>query len=113
MKFLSIVAENPNDAVVQVHAQLGPDAVIVSVRKARPEGISWILPNRRKIEVTACVPEKPVEVKREISREMIIPHFFLPAKSRLKSWLWPHRENDGAPLTGWKTTGFCLYLQSN
>ena len=67
MKFLSIVAENPNDAVVQVHAQLGPDAVIVSVRKARPEGISWILPNRRKIEVTACVPEKPVEVKREIS----------------------------------------------
>ena len=67
MKVLSIIAENPNDAVVQVHAQLGPDAVIVSVRKARPEGISWIWPNRRKIEVTACVPEKEPEVKREIS----------------------------------------------
>jgi flagellar biosynthesis protein FlhF len=67
MKYLSIVAESPNDAVVQVHAQLGPDAVIVSVRKARPEGISWILPNRRKIEVTACVPEKTSEVKREVS----------------------------------------------
>ena len=59
MKYLSIIADSPNDAVVQVHAQLGPDAIIVSVRKARPEGISWIWPNRRKIEVTACVAEKP------------------------------------------------------
>src|ERR1700722_10805640 len=65
MKFVAIVAENPNSALVQVHEQLGPEAIIVSVRKMQSEGISWLWPNRRKIEVTACVPEKSVETKRE------------------------------------------------
>lgn len=65
MKFVAIVAENPNSALAQVHEQLGPEAVIVSVRKMRPEGISWFFPNRRKIEVTACVPQKSLEIKRE------------------------------------------------
>ena len=66
MKIVSIVAENPNEALVQVHNQLGPDAVIVSVKKMRHDAISWFLPHRRKIEVTACLPHKPVEMDKEI-----------------------------------------------
>jgi flagellar biosynthesis protein FlhF len=66
MKLISIVADSPNDALVQVHAQLGPDAVIVSVRKMPAQGISWIWPNSRKIEVTACVPEKAAKESESI-----------------------------------------------
>jgi flagellar biosynthesis protein FlhF len=65
MKVVTIVAEDPNAAVAQVHEQLGPEAVVVSVRKMRAEGISWLWQNKRKIEVIACVPEKAVEAKRE------------------------------------------------
>jgi flagellar biosynthesis protein FlhF len=104
MKYLSIIADSPNDAVVQVHAQLGPDAIIVSVRKARPEGISWIWPNRRKIEVTACVAEKPVEVKREISARndntALFPATKMPVE---KSVLMPSRGR-------WRSIG---WLESN
>lgn len=67
MKFVSIVAENPNAALVQVHEQLGPDAVIVSVRKMKTSGISWIWPYNKRIEVTACVPEKPSEPRLDSS----------------------------------------------
>jgi flagellar biosynthesis protein FlhF len=65
MRFVAIIADNPQAALTRVHEQLGPDAVIVSARKLRPEGLSWLLPGNRKIEVTACVPEKPAPVKRE------------------------------------------------
>jgi flagellar biosynthesis GTPase FlhF len=67
MKLVSIVADNPNAALAQIHEQLGPDAVIVSVRKMRCDGISWLWPSKRKIQVTACVPEKSLEVKRNIT----------------------------------------------
>ncbi len=66
MRFVAIVAENPNAAVAQVHEQLGPEAVIVKVRKMRPEGISWIWQGNRRVEVTACVPEKPPEPIKEL-----------------------------------------------
>jgi len=66
MRYVAIVAENPKAALTQVHDQLGPDAVIVSVRKMHPEGMAWLWPGNRKIEVTACVPEKLPEVKREV-----------------------------------------------
>ena len=64
MKFVAIVADNPNAALAQVHNQLGPEAIIVSVRKMRAGGISWLWPGNRKIEVTACVPVKTPEIKR-------------------------------------------------
>lgn len=66
MRYVAIVAENPKAALTQVHDRLGPDAVIVSVRKMRPEGMAWLWPGSRKIEVTACVPEKAPEIKKEV-----------------------------------------------
>jgi flagellar biosynthesis protein FlhF len=66
MKLVAIVADNPNAALTQVHERLGPDAVVVSVRKMPREGISWLWQNNRKIEVTACVPQRLPEKKKEI-----------------------------------------------
>jgi flagellar biosynthesis protein FlhF len=74
MKFVAIVADSPNAALAQVHEQLGPEAVIVSVRKMQADGISWLWPGRRKIEVTACVPEKSLEIKRDVPPRTINPH---------------------------------------
>ncbi len=67
MKFVSIVADNPQEALMQIHAELGPEAVVVSVRK-RSTGISWLWPSRQ-IEVTACVPQKLPEVQEETRKE--------------------------------------------
>ncbi len=64
MKLVAIVAENPNAALTQVHEQLGPDAVVVSVRKLPREGISRFWQKNQRLEVTACIPEKLPE-KRE------------------------------------------------
>jgi flagellar biosynthesis protein FlhF len=100
MKIVSIIAENPHAALTQVHDQLGPDAVIVSVRKMRHDAISWFLPHRRKIEVTACVPPKPVETDREtlpkVETNRVFPSpkmamerpVFRPSEGRWRSIAW-------------------------
>lgn len=63
MKFLAFTTDNPNAALERVHEELGPDAVIVSVRKLPAEGLSWLWQRSRRLEVTACVVEK-TPVKR-------------------------------------------------
>src|SRR5262249_43081323 len=67
MKFVSIVTDNPKMALAQIHAELGPDAVVVSVRK-HSTSMSWLWPSRQ-IEVTACVPEQSPEIKAETRKE--------------------------------------------
>jgi flagellar biosynthesis protein FlhF len=57
MKYTSIVAENATAALAQIHAELGPDAVVVSVRKLPVSGISRLWKHTGSIEVTATVPE--------------------------------------------------------
>lgn len=56
MKSISIIAENANVALAQIHAELGPDAVVVSVRKLPASGISRLWKHNGAIEVTATVP---------------------------------------------------------
>ncbi len=58
MKFVSIVAENANAALAQIHAELGPEAVVVSVRKLPASGISRLWKHTGSIEVVAGIPEK-------------------------------------------------------
>jgi flagellar biosynthesis protein FlhF len=59
MKLSSFIAENANDAVRLVQENLGPDAVIVNVRKMPASGLARLLQRPGQIEVTACVPDKP------------------------------------------------------
>jgi flagellar biosynthesis protein FlhF len=105
MKYVAIVAENPKAALTQVHDQLGPDAVIVSVRKMRPEGMAWLWPGNRKIEVTACVPEKSPEIKREIVPLRNEPSVRLPNKR-----MTVERHTPGAQAGRWRSIS---WLESN
>ena len=57
MKQISIVAENANSALAQIHAELGPDAVVVSVRKLPASGISRLWKHTGSIEVVAGIPD--------------------------------------------------------
>src|ERR1017187_6206365 len=58
MKMSVFTAENANDAVQLVQKNLGPEAVITSVRKLPASGLARLLQRAGQIEVTACVPEK-------------------------------------------------------
>lgn len=58
MKLVPFIAENANAALVKIHEELGPDAVVVSVRKL-PNGISRIWKHDQKVEVVAGVAESP------------------------------------------------------
>jgi flagellar biosynthesis protein FlhF len=75
MKFLAITADNPNAALERVHEELGPDAVIVSVRKLPPEGLSWLWQRNRRLEVTACVMEKAPPQKQvpAVQERAVVP----------------------------------------
>lgn len=59
MKLTAFTADNANDAVRLVHENLGPDAVITSVRQVPTSGLARLLHRSGQIEVTAGVPEKP------------------------------------------------------
>lgn len=59
MKLTSFTAETANDAVRLVQENLGPEAVILSVRKLPANGFARLLQRHGQIEVTAGVPEKP------------------------------------------------------
>jgi flagellar biosynthesis protein FlhF len=56
MKLVSFVAETAGAALMQIHKELGPDAVVVSVRKLPAQGIARLWRQDGKVEVIACVP---------------------------------------------------------
>lgn len=100
MKLLAITAESPNAALERVHEELGPDAVIVSVRKLRSEGFSWLWQRNRRVEVTACVPEKQAVQKQIVpAMKPSVAHSVALAKRAPKP-------SDGR----WRTIG---WLESN
>lgn len=59
MKLTTFTADNANDAVRLVQENLGPEAVIMSVRKLPANGFARLLHRTGHIEVLAGVPEKP------------------------------------------------------
>lgn len=59
MKPAAFIAKNATEAVRLVQENLGPDAVIMSVRQVPAKGLEGLLQRRSQIEVIACVPEKP------------------------------------------------------
>lgn len=56
MKVHTFIAESAADAIAQIRAQLGPDAVVLNVRRVAGEGIARLW-NAPRIEVLAHVPE--------------------------------------------------------
>jgi flagellar biosynthesis protein FlhF len=51
------IAQNPAEALAQIHAQLGPEAVVLNVQPLTTAGMARFWQRGRKIEVTAGLPE--------------------------------------------------------
>ena len=64
MKLVPFIAENADAALAQIQQQLGPNAVVVSVRRLPANGISRLWQRNGQIEVVACVPEENSAPKR-------------------------------------------------
>jgi flagellar biosynthesis GTPase FlhF len=58
MKALQFITESPAAALEQIHRKLGPDAVVLSVRRLPAQGVTRLLHNPGRIEVMAGVPDK-------------------------------------------------------
>src|ERR1039458_4548489 len=98
MKLSVFTAENANDAVQLVQKNLGPEAVITSVRKLPASGLARLLQRAGQIEVTACVPEKPrhavpagvdayVPFEEKLDAEMELPPPRAAHRWRSVTWL--------------------------
>ena len=60
MKLVPFIAENAASALAQIEERLGPDAVVVSVRRLPAHGLSRLWQRSGQIEVVACAPnDKP------------------------------------------------------
>jgi flagellar biosynthesis protein FlhF len=66
MKLVAFFAKNAQAALAQIHEQLGPDAVVVSVRKLPTHGISQLWRRGEDIEVTAGLPDEPPRRKTHV-----------------------------------------------
>ena len=67
MKLVTIVAGSAAEALAEVHRQLGPEAVVVNVRKSSAPGLSKIW-KKPQIEVQATLPNpRPSPPKRDLA----------------------------------------------
>jgi flagellar biosynthesis GTPase FlhF len=58
MKVVPFIAENAAAALAQIHEQLGPDAVVLSVRPLPSHGLARFWQKNRSVEVIACAAEE-------------------------------------------------------
>lgn len=62
MQIHTFIADSAPRAVADIRQQLGPEAVVLNVRKLPVEGLSRLWQKPR-IEVLACLPEEPTSAK--------------------------------------------------
>lgn len=83
------IAESADDAVAQIRAKLGPEAVVLSVRQLPAEGVSrfW---KRPRIEVLACLPDQTssspassIETMAETHENIAIPAMNPPIEEHI------------------------------
>ena len=67
MNVVKIVAETPQEALEKIHADLGPDAVVLNVRQLPAEGVKKLWANTR-VEVMASAPEPLPSTEETIER---------------------------------------------
>jgi flagellar biosynthesis protein FlhF len=92
MKLVSFVANNAAQALAEVHKRLGPDAVIVSVRRLPAPGLARIWNKQGQIEVTAGVPDKTSAPK--------VDNFSLPQDSLIPPSAAQSPQPSTGPATG-------------
>ncbi len=55
MKIVPFVAENAATALAQIHEKLGPDAVVLSIRRLPAQGVAWLWNRQGHVEVLAAL----------------------------------------------------------
>jgi len=55
MKIVPFVAENAATALAQIHEKLGPDAVVLSIRRLPAQGMAWLWNRQGHVEVLAAL----------------------------------------------------------
>ena len=68
--------ENAAAALAQIHAQLGPDAVVLSIRRLPAQGMAWLWNRKGHVEVLAAVL---TEKKKQPRRRTVFPKSSKPA----------------------------------
>ncbi|MFO1476595.1 MAG: hypothetical protein U1F98_08095 [Verrucomicrobiota bacterium] len=58
MEVVQFIADNPASGLRQIQARLGPDAVVLSVRRLPAQGVARLLPGQRRVEILAGVPDR-------------------------------------------------------
>lgn len=58
MKVFSFICRSANEALAQIHAELGPDAMVLNVRPIPRKALARLWSKGREVEVLACVPEE-------------------------------------------------------
>jgi flagellar biosynthesis GTPase FlhF len=59
MKVVPFIADSAAGALAQIHQQLGPEAVVLNVKPAETRGWMRLWPRSQRIEVLACVEDRP------------------------------------------------------
>jgi flagellar biosynthesis protein FlhF len=65
VKQIVFTAQDANAALTQIQEQLGPEAVVMSVRQMPASRLARLWQKNRWIEVTAGVPQTPAETRRQ------------------------------------------------
>ncbi len=90
MKLLAFEATDAATALTRVHAELGPEAVVVNVRRLPPSGLERLWKRHGNIEVTACVPDPAEPPEQESAPRPLTPgdKNDPPPKGRWRSIQW-------------------------
>ena len=84
----AFIAETPAAALAQIQAELGPEAVVLSVRQIPTQGLARLLPGRRRVEVLADVPAEKAKSTTNPWREAsdVLPSRATSARSSANRW---------------------------
>jgi flagellar biosynthesis GTPase FlhF len=98
MKIVPFVAENAANALAQIHEKLGPDAVVLSIRRLPAQGVAWLWNRQGHVEVLAAVLSERETVEAATSLPEVLEtsrakwddsvDFNLPAETTIRSRPW-------------------------
>ncbi|MCS7091035.1 MAG: hypothetical protein RMN51_03470 [Verrucomicrobiota bacterium] len=97
MKLVTITAATASEALARVHEQLGPDAVVVNVRRLPVQGVARLWQRQGPIEVVAFAPELADRHWRQAEAH---PDAYVPFEHEVAS---SEPQTSGRPRRRWRS----------